>query len=125
LPVTTIFNCNVHVSSSFTSIFSCCRYVVDAYLGENIFPSGTGESTAAKNRSEAGTNVDITIEYGGYWQSTPAVRKFAQEMLNTLIATQQKYDNHPLFIDRIDPNVLAAKGGLNVTGKARAEEVRR
>jgi hypothetical protein len=46
-------------------------------------------------------------------------------MLNTLIATQQKYDNHPLFIDRIDPNVLAAKGGLNVTGKARAEEVRR
>ena len=99
------------------------RYVVDAYLGENIFPSGTGESTAAKNRSEAGTNVDITIEYGGYWQSTPAVRRFAQEMLNTLIATQQKYDNHSLFIDRIDPYVLAAKGGLNVTGRQRTEEV--
>lgn len=44
-------------------------------------------------------------------------------MLNTLVSTQQKYDNHPLFIDRIDPNVLAAKGGLNVTGKQRTEDV--
>lgn len=88
------------------------RYVVDAYLGENIFPSGTGESTSNKNRAEAGATVDVTIEYGGYWVSTPAVRRFAQEILNTLVSTTQRYDNQPLFIDRIDPSVAAAKGGL-------------
>lgn len=89
------------------------RYVVDAYLGENIFPGGTGESTANKNRAEAGTNVDVTIEYGGYWDSSPQVRKFAQEMLNMLVATYKRYENEPMFLNAIDPSVAASTGGID------------
>lgn len=90
------------------------RYVVDAYLGENLFPASTGESTTSKNRGEAGTTVDVTIEYGGYWESSKATRKFAQQLLNVLVSTSSRYDNEALFVNKIDANVSAAKAGLNL-----------
>lgn len=90
------------------------RYVVDAFLGENIFPSGTGESVMNKNRAEAGTNVDVTIEYGGYWDSSPQVRKFAQELLNVIVSTQHRYENEPMFLSAIDPSVAASTSGINL-----------
>ena len=90
------------------------RYVVDAFLGENIFPSGTGESTMSKNRAEAGANVDVTIEYGGYWDSSPQVRKFAQEMLNVIVSTQHRYEAEPMFLSKIDASVSATTTGIDL-----------
>jgi hypothetical protein len=88
------------------------KYVVDAWIGENLFPQGSGESTGSKDRTAAGETVNLSINYGGHYMSNASTRQLAQEILNKIQTSQKAMDEMPIFMNEISPDVASVSGGI-------------
>ena len=85
--------------------------VIQAWLGTNMWPKGTGEITAKRDLASAGELVSRNIEFTGIYQTGLGVDVLAQTLLDQINIINANPGMQQAFIDGIAPDVAAQNFG--------------
>jgi len=95
--------------------------VVRSWVVTNLWPQGSGEIIGTRDLTAPGEVPSIDITFGGIAQFGFGVDIFCQQLLDGIDITGANPLNRPSFIQEIDPDVVSAGRGYDLT----AEEIGR
>jgi phospholipase C len=82
-----------------------------AWLIGNMYPTGAGDDTGRRDKTQDGEQLILSITYTGIQQVGYAVNHFAQKILDSMNKTGTNPNQAPAFIDTISPDVAVSQFG--------------
>jgi hypothetical protein len=82
-----------------------------AWLIGNMYPTGAGEDTGRRDKTQDGEQLVLNITFTGIQQVGYAVNQFAQRILDEMTKTGTNPNNAPAFVTTVDSNVLHSQFG--------------
>lgn len=91
------------------------RYVNQAWIVTNMFPKGTGDNSAKRDKTSAMEVREVTINYTGLSQQGDGVNEFAQMLLDRISIAHADPEKRRSFIREISARVAERNFGYGNT----------
>lgn len=82
-----------------------------AWLIGNMYPTGAGDDTGRRDKTQDGEQLILNITYTGLQQVGYAVNHFAQKILDSMNKTGTNPNQAPAFVDTVAADVLSSQFG--------------